>query len=229
MTKSRSKSAPAHRESTAKPESQAAHAFKVKVHGIDEAPDAAESATGKLIYDRLSYILVVDDDDTLLKFFKIHLNKFFSRVIVVRNAKEAVETLTSKDIDLVVTDVRMPRVDGFQLMRRVRRHDAAIPVLIVSGALLSPEQQQAADDDSDGYLRKPFNVQELHEFLDRGMALRGNYKRLAELLPSNKVLRDVLRGKVKVDRQVPKAALAEAREILARVGQMTQTKVSTSA
>ena len=34
------------------------------------------------VYNRSSYILVVDDDDTLLKFFKIHLNKFFSRVIV---------------------------------------------------------------------------------------------------------------------------------------------------
>ena len=60
-------------------------------------------------------ILIVDDDQTLLKFFKIHLNKFFSRVIVVKNAKEAVETLKSKQIDLVLSDIRMPRVDGLQL------------------------------------------------------------------------------------------------------------------
>ncbi|NBX24419.1 MAG: hypothetical protein EBR52_10065, partial [Microbacteriaceae bacterium] len=44
-------------------------------------------------YDRTSFILVVDDDDSLLKFFKIHLNKFFSRVIVVESAKDALAQL----------------------------------------------------------------------------------------------------------------------------------------
>ena len=54
---------------------------------------------GDRYYDRTSYILVVDDDNTLLKFFKIHLNKYYSREIVVKNAKEAIDTLREKEID----------------------------------------------------------------------------------------------------------------------------------
>jgi DNA-binding response OmpR family regulator len=156
----------------------------------------------KRAYDRTSYILVVDDDNTLLKFFKIHLNKFFSRVIVVKNAKEAIDTLREKEIDLVLTDIRMPRMDGLQLMKRIRRHDSSIPVLIISGALLTEEQSQVAEDDADGYLRKPFSVDDLHAYLDAGMELREQYKQLLEFVPDKKQFRDVLRGKIKLDRIV---------------------------
>ena len=110
----------------------------------------------KRAYDRTSYILVVDDDNTLLKFFKIHLNKFFSRVVVVKNAKEATDAMREKEIDLVITDIRMPRMDGLQLMKRVRKHDSTIPVLIVSGALMTEEQEEICNNDADGFLRTPF-------------------------------------------------------------------------
>lgn len=170
---------------------------------------------GKRSYDRTSYILVVDDDNTLLKFFKIHLNKFFSRVIVVKNAKEAIDTLREKEIDLVLSDIRMPRMDGLQLMKRVRKHDPSIPVLMISGALLTEEQSKAADEEADGYLRKPFSVDDLHSFIGQGMQLRDNYKRLSEMLPDKKLIRDVLRGKIKLEKCVEdKAQLKEATEIL---------------
>ena len=178
-----------------------------------ETPQANNN--GKRNYDRTSYILVVDDDNTLLKFFKIHLNKFFSRVIVVKNAKEAIDTLREKEIDLVISDIRMPRMDGLQLMKRVRKHDPAIPMLLISGALLTEEQSKGAEDDADGYLRKPFSVDELHAFIDMGMGLREKYKRLAELLADKKTIRDLLRGKAKVEKLVSEPGhVAEATEIL---------------
>lgn len=158
------------------------------------------NVSGKRAYDRTSYILVVDDDNTLLKFFKIHLNKFFSRVIVVKNAKEATDAFKDKEIDLVLTDFRMPRMDGIQLMKRIRRHDPSIPVMIISGALMSEEQQRAVEDDADGYLRKPFSVDDLHNFIDYGMNLREQYKELASFLPDRKVIRDVMRGKAKLNK-----------------------------
>ena len=179
-------------------------------------PQVDAGSAGKRTYDRTSYILVVDDDNTLLKFFKIHLNKFFSRVIVVKNAKEAIDTLREKEIDLVMSDIRMPRMDGLQLMKRVRKHDPSIPMLMISGALLTEEQAKAAEDDADGYLRKPFSVDDLHHFMDQGMQLREQYKRLSEMLPDKKAIRDVLRGKVKLEKVITDASnAAEANKILA--------------
>ncbi len=179
-------------------------------------------------YDRTSYILVVDDDNTLLKFFKIHLNKFFSRVIVVKNAKEAIDTLREKEIDLVISDIKMPRMDGLQLMKRVRKHDPSIPMMMISGGLLSEEETKAAEDDADGYLRKPFSVDDLHGFIEHGMVLRDKYKKLASFLADKKIIRDILRGKVKLEKAVTdKANVKEAVELLAEIN-ASPTKVKTA-
>lgn len=165
-------------------------------------------------YDTTSYILVVDDDNTLLKFFKIHLNKFFSKVIVVKNAREAAQTLSEKQVDLVLCDIRMPRVNGFQMMRRIRRHDPSIPVLLISGAMLTQEQESEAALLADGFLRKPFSVDELHGFINRGMELRAQFVRLVQLIGDKKFLRPVLYGKRKVERLVEKELFDEARSLL---------------
>ena len=164
-------------------------------------------------YDRNSFILVVDDDNTLLKFFKIHLNKFFSKVIVVKNAKEAIESLREKTIDLVITDINMPRMDGFQLLKRVRKHDNAIPVLLISGALLN-ENEETLVLDADGYLRKPFSVDQLHDFIDQGLAKREKLKELAEFLSDKKHLRNLVSGKVRLEKVVKKAEIEKAQAIL---------------
>lgn len=146
-------------------------------------------------YNRTSNILVVDDDDTLLKFFKIHLNKFFSKVIVVQNAKEAVETITEKDIDLVISDIRMPKMDGIQFMKKVKNHDPSIPVFLVSGALLNESELGTIEVKADGYLKKPFDIDELHQFIDKGLEFREAYIELLAIVGDKKKFLELIQGK----------------------------------
>lgn len=146
-------------------------------------------------YNRTSYILVVDDDDTLLKFFKIHLNKFFSRVIVVKNAREAIDSLKDKEIDLVISDIKMPRMDGIQFMKKVKNHDPSIPVFLVSGAMLTENQQLAVETKADGYLKKPFSIDELHDTIDKGIKIRESYKELLEIVQDPKRFLELVQGK----------------------------------
>lgn len=168
-------------------------------------------------YDRTSQILVVDDDNTLLKFFKIHLNKFFSKVLVVKGAKDAMDEVTKGGIDLVLTDIRMPRVDGLQLLRKVKNHDASIPVLLISGAPLTDEQTATAEGNLDGFLRKPFDVDELHDAIVRGIERRDTMKRLAACVGDNKNLMAVIAGTRELDKSVPTERLLEARDLLAKL------------
>ncbi|MFK7825391.1 MAG: response regulator [Oligoflexales bacterium] len=170
-------------------------------------------------YDRTSFILVVDDDNTLLKFFKIHLNKFFSKVIVVKNAKEAIESLREKTIDLVISDINMPRMDGFQLMKRVRKHDTSIPVLLISGALLNQDEEELLNE-ADGYLRKPFNVDQLHDFINNGLLRREKMKQLATLVSDKKQLRNLLKGTVKLEKVIKKDQQDEAKALLDEISQV---------
>lgn len=171
-----------------------------------------------LAYDRTSNIMVVDDDDTLLKFFKIHLNKFFSKVVVVASAREAYACLAEKEIDLVLSDVRMPRVDGFQLMRKVRRHNPAIPVYLVSGAMLTADQEKLVAQ-ADGFLKKPFGIDDLHSFLERGIRHREVLKALAELVNDPKKLGEILRGKATTKHIKDLALRAKADSILQNLKQ----------
>jgi DNA-binding NtrC family response regulator len=146
-------------------------------------------------YNRESYILVVDDDQTLLKFFKIHLNKFFSRVIVVKSVREALITMKEKQIDLVISDIRMPKTTGLQLIKKVRNHEPTIPVFLISGALLTEDQIQEVDLYADGFLKKPFSVDELHSFIERGLSFRGVYQEMDQLINNRKFFVDFLKKK----------------------------------
>lgn len=153
-------------------------------------------STPKRPYDRTSHIMVVDDDQTLLKFFKIHLNKFFSRVVVVKSAKEALDAMKEKEIDLVLSDIRMPRVSGLSLLKKIRNQDASIPVYLISGALLTEEQMEEISEVADGFLKKPFSVDEIQDFINHGMDRRDVLKQLAEVVDDQKVLKDLVSGKI---------------------------------
>ncbi len=176
-------------------------------------------------YDRESYILVVDDDSTLLKFFKIHLNKFFSRVIVVKNVKEAVHTLKEKQIDLVISDIDMPRVDGFELMKKVRRKDLAIPVLLISGAFLQHDKEEMVKE-ADGYLRKPFSIDQLHSFIQHGMEKRARLAKLLAIATNQKNLKKILQGEGKIERLVGKENVKEAKEIITALKKETEANAA---
>lgn len=140
------------------------------------------SSIDRINYDRESFILIVDDDPTLLKFFKIHLNKYFSKVIVVKNAKEAIDTIADKKIDLVLSDVRMPKVDGVQLLKKIRSHDPLIPLYLVSGEFLDEEKLEQVKSVSDGFLRKPFGIDEIHKLVSEGLKRREQLLALAEIV-----------------------------------------------
>lgn len=175
------------------------------------------STEPKRAYDRESFIMIVDDDQTLLKFFKIHLNKFFSKVIVVNNAKEAIDTMKTKKIDLVLSDIRMPKIDGLQLLKKIRQQDASIPVYLISGGAIDDDTKVIIDEVSDGFLKKPFTVDEIQNFINEGMRKRELLKELSGLVGDNKSLAKIIRSKTKIAGIKDKQKLQRAQEIIGKL------------
>ena len=168
-------------------------------------------------YDRESNVLIVDDDSTLLKFFKIHLNKFFSRVTVVESAKEALEAIKTKNIDLVLTDIRMPKVDGLELMTKIHKNHPDIPILLISGEPMNPEQQEICLM-ADGFLPKPFSVDELNDYICRGIDLRNAIKELLPILKEPKSIRAAISAKPNaLEKLVRKGESPRAMECLTKI------------
>lgn len=105
-------------------------------------------------------ILVVDDEPQITRVLKTTLSSRGYFVRTVSNGEEALQEVRSWGPDLLVTDLRMPRMDGLELCRRVRA-DSRIPVIVLSVKGEEDTKVQALDAGADDYVTKPFSINEL--------------------------------------------------------------------
>ncbi len=87
-------------------------------------------------------ILVVDDEQSMTQYLGIVLRKEGFEVITAGNGREALERVKADAPDVVITDIKMPGMDGIQLLQAIKKHDAAIPVVIMTAYA---SQQSAID------------------------------------------------------------------------------------
>lgn len=113
--------------------------------------------------NRKKKVLVVDDDATLLELLVDTLEAVGYETVAAPGGIEALEALTKQSFDVIVTDVKMPGVDGITLLRKVRRHYPDLPVLFVTG-VATPDLIAGADPD--GFLAKPFRISRIEEMIE---------------------------------------------------------------
>lgn len=112
---------------------------------------------------RKKRILIVDDDQHLLELLEQTLSAVGYETVAAGGGVEAVDILSQQTFDLMVTDVKMPNIDGISLLKRVRRHYPDMPVLFITG-VASAEIVAAADPD--GFLAKPFRISRIEELIE---------------------------------------------------------------
>ena len=102
-------------------------------------------------------ILVVDDSRTVVAAFKKVLTQAGFQVITAGNGEEGVSTAKAQRPDLILMDVVMPGINGFQATRLLRQHEptAKIPIIIVSGEQQPTEQVWGKRAGANGFLTKP--------------------------------------------------------------------------
>jgi len=116
-------------------------------------------------------VLIVDDEKSFLLSLKDGLSAHGERyqVVTAENGRQAVELLRSQPIDLLVTDLKLPEMDGFELLAWVSRHQAQLPVIVMT-AFGTPEiEARLATLDALQYLEKPLDLQMLQEGIDSGL------------------------------------------------------------
>jgi two-component system KDP operon response regulator KdpE len=105
-------------------------------------------------------ILVVDDEERILNFLQAKLKALGYEVIVAGDGREAVEQAQAQDPDLIVLDLLMPRMDGFETLKELRSF-SQVPVIILSARGADADKIKGLDLGADDYLQKPFNPDEL--------------------------------------------------------------------
>jgi excisionase family DNA binding protein len=108
-------------------------------------------------------VLIVDDDPRLREYVRVNLEMEGYAVREAGNAEEGLNVLEEASPDLVLLDVMMPGVDGWEMLRRVQeRHGVgAIPVIMFSGKIDEQSVAEAASRGAHGFVGKPFSPQDL--------------------------------------------------------------------
>jgi len=155
----------------------------------------------------MSRVLVVDDDAVTCRLLTEVLEGDGARVICETNPRKALALLRSQPVDLAVLDIRMPEMNGLELMQRIREERPSLPVIIMTGFGSVDTAVEAISFGAVDYVSKPMKVDEMRAAVAR--ALRGDREARAELPVESEEIGDMVgrtRAMVAVYRTIARVA-----------------------
>ncbi len=105
-------------------------------------------------------VLIVDDEPPIVRLVQLRLETDDMRVRTAHRGEDALAILEDEPVDLVVLDVTMPGMDGFETLRRIRA-SSNIPVIMLTARTLDVDKLRGLASGADDYMTKPFNPDEL--------------------------------------------------------------------
>jgi DNA-binding response OmpR family regulator len=106
-------------------------------------------------------LLLVEDEATLAMIIKDTLEDQGFNIVLAKDGEEGLEAFLKNRPDVLVTDVMMPKMDGFELVRRVREMDKTTPILVLTARSAVKDVVEGFEIGANDYLKKPFGMQEL--------------------------------------------------------------------
>ncbi|MBR2612967.1 MAG: response regulator transcription factor [Clostridia bacterium] len=149
------------------------------------------------------HILVVDDDKNTRRYFEALLEKEGYTVFTAQNGIEAFDVMDKEHIDLVVLDIMMPKMDGYEFTKTLRNVNNYLPILMVSAKQLPQDKHQGFLVGTDDYMTKPIDA---NEFLFRIKALLRRAKIASE--------KQITFGRVTLDYDALSVRIGERTETL---------------
>lgn len=145
-----------------------------------KVPIVVGAANSEVKSPKSSYrfrILVVDDDTELREYIRQNLGSAY-KVTAVGSGEEALKELGERVPDLIFTDIRMGGIDGLELLRRVKSNMSTqhVPVILCSSANGTDERTKGWKRGADGYLAKPFTIDELEGMVSGLLETRNKLK-----------------------------------------------------
>ncbi len=108
-------------------------------------------------------IMIVDDEDAITSSLSYCLQKEGYEVLVAYNGADAIKMVVNRVPDLIISDIMMPEVDGFEFCRRIRDYykTRTIPFIFLTAKTTDRDKVEAVRLGGDDYVTKPFDLQEL--------------------------------------------------------------------
>ena len=118
-------------------------------------------------YSKKLNLLYVEDNQDTRELTNLLLNDFFDSIILSKNGEDGYEKFIQNDIDIVITDIHMPYLNGLDMAQKIKQINPDIPILIFSANNDTDYFIQAIKIDIDGYLIKPINLTQFQQSLSK--------------------------------------------------------------
>lgn len=143
-------------------------------------------------------VMVVDDDPMLLSLLTDTLDTIGYTSVSVPDAESALTLLKDgSDVNIIISDINLPGIDGLELVRQVKRFSLEIPVILITGVSMNGIRSRAYREGADGFLDKPFRISVVESMMQRLLkhgSLRGA---TVLLIDDNPKYRDVVKDLLK--------------------------------
>ncbi len=164
-----------------------------------------------------SKIIVIDDQEIMRESLETALTDCGYSVDSFASGVDALERVRKISPDLVITDIRMPEMDGMEVLRNVKDVDATIPVIVITAYGTVENAVKAMKAGAEDYIMKPFKVEEIEIVVNRALENRN-------LRSENRMLKDVLRDYTGTAEMVGKdAAMKKLYEQIERIADSEST------
>jgi two-component system chemotaxis response regulator CheY len=121
-------------------------------------------------------VLLIDDSRTMRQVLKVYLMGRKYDFVEADGATRALDVLRTREIDLVIADVNMPKIDGIEFVKLVRASDlprvATVPLILVTGDKSKEMQSRMSDAKADAFLTKPLDADRLVQLVEEFLARR---------------------------------------------------------
>jgi two-component system response regulator PilR (NtrC family) len=112
-------------------------------------------------------ILVVDDEEVMREFLLEVFDSY--QPLGARDGEEAYSVVMSQPVSLVITDLKMPRMDGLELLKKVKQHNQEIKVIVVTGYASLDMASACIDAGAFDFLKKPFSINQIRGVVERAL------------------------------------------------------------
>lgn len=108
-------------------------------------------------------ILIAEDSASVRKFISLSLKMLGYELIIAEDGMDALEKLPLQKVDLVITDLNMPNIDGYKLIRTIRQNEdyQDLPIIILSSLSSDEDVEEGLNAGANSYLIKPFNTRKI--------------------------------------------------------------------
>ena len=143
------------------------------------------------MHEKMKTILIVDDDAQLRAALKEAVARMGYAVLLAEDPVNALKKLEDIPVSMIVTDMKMPRMDGVAFIREARKRIGSLPILVITGFATIENAVNAMKEGACDYLMKPFSFDELTKAIESVMITASQAR--DEVLTNNQHMKNLLR------------------------------------